>query len=201
MSHRTRETQGTDALLEPLGGPSPACTLTGSGRPMSVCDLQESKSVVCSTCSPGKQAPVSGHTAVTRPGTTGRGRPAAGKGLQMLVLGGRARGEWASWCSPHGPHSRSCWGSQRQRSPTSGSWRAPCPAWRHFLLASSSWKRGEWVWPAPPPRTGGQQGQSWSAGRGPCQEPRWPGRGASIPEVSLAGLVHSNGAQGTLRSG
>ena len=30
MSHRTRETQGTDALLESLGGPSPACTLTSA---------------------------------------------------------------------------------------------------------------------------------------------------------------------------
>lgn len=89
---------------------------------MSICDLQESKSVVCSICSPGKEAPASGHTAVTRPGTTGagpggQGWPAGGKGLQMLVLGGRAHGEWASPCSPHGPHSGSCWGVSEAEEP------------------------------------------------------------------------------------
>lgn len=132
---------------------------------------------------PGKQAPASGHTTVARPGTTGagpsgRGWPAGVKGLQMLVLGGRARGEWASPCSPHGPHSGFCWGCQRQRSPTSGSWRAPCPAWRHFLPASSFLEtRGVGV-ASPAPK------DKWATrmelvSRTCLPGARWPGRGAA----------------------
>lgn len=98
--------------------------------------------MVCSSCGPGKQAPGLMTGGTTEAGPGGQGWQPRGKGLQMLFLEGRACSEWASQCSPHGPHSGFFWGCQRQRSPTSGSWRAPSPAWRWFWASSFLEKRG-----------------------------------------------------------
>lgn len=191
MSHRTRETQGTDALLEPLGGPSPACTLTsaqGDPRPSVTC--RRARVWCVQSAAPANRPRPVATPPPPDPGPLGEaGRPR-----------GRASRCWFWEAEP------------AASGPVRVAHMAPAPGLTGGVRGRGAPHLGPGELPA-------QLGDTSSGVDSPAPEDRWATRTELVsrtwslpgiqvawqrgqhPGISLAGLVHSNGAQGTLRSG
>lgn len=136
--------------------------------------------MVCSVCSPSKQAPANRPRPVATPPSPDPGPLGLGPVGEAGRLGGRASRCWFWEAEPAAsgpvrvahmaPTPGFAGGVRGRGAPHLGPGELPAQLGDTSSRPAPSWKHGEWVWPALPPRTGGQQGWSWSAGR-VCQEP------------------------------